>query len=109
MAKLSTTAIALARLTGRKAGQNRTVQAAVNAGQVTAKQTGRVVRVLWLEITGLLFVAVALSCVGAAFREYHKYTSGQIGPGRYRLAIVFAIVFAWFGLTSFWRARRRVD
>ena len=43
-----------------------------NAGSVTVRNVGRVLHVLWLEVTGLLFLLLA--CVGgaAAVREYHR-------------------------------------
>jgi hypothetical protein len=41
-------------------------------------------------------------------REYQKYASGRAaGPGRLALAICFTVSFTWFGLTSFWRVKKR--
>lgn len=63
---------------------------------------------LWLEVTGFTFLV--LSGVGAlaGLREYAKYQDGRaLGPGRLILAACFTISFAWFGLSSFWRARKK--
>jgi len=41
-------------------------------------------------------------------REYGKYESGHAtGPGRLVLAICFTISFTWFGVSSFWRVKRK--
>jgi hypothetical protein len=81
------------------------VRAFYNAGHVTASNVGRVVHVLWLEVAGLLFLLLALVGAGAAIREYRHGTNS--GSGKMLLAASFAVIFAYFGASSFWRARRR--
>jgi len=74
----------------------------------TAHSCGRVLHQLWLEVTGFTFLAMAAVGAMAGVREYGKYQSGHAnGPGRLLLAICFTISFAWFGLTSFWRVKRK--
>ncbi|MGA7568326.1 MAG: hypothetical protein WBW53_19895 [Terriglobales bacterium] len=69
---------------------------------------GRVLHQLWLEVTGFTFLALAAFGAIAGFREFGKYQSGHAaGPGRLLLAICFTASFAWFGLSSFWRIKRR--
>jgi hypothetical protein len=83
----------------------RAVLAAVRA---TAKSFGQVLHQLWLEVTGFTFLAMAAVGAMAGVREYSKYHAGQAsGPGRLLLAAAFTISFAWFGLSSFWRVRRK--
>jgi hypothetical protein len=61
-----------------------------------------------LEVTGFVFLAMAAVGAMAGVREYGKYQSGHAnGPGRLLLAIGFTISFTWFGLSSFWRVRRK--
>jgi hypothetical protein len=43
----------------------------------------------------------------AASREYARYEAGKTGPGRVLLAICFCATFAYFGLSSFWRVKRK--
>src|SRR5258708_3214410 len=82
----------------------RAVLAAVRA---TARSFGQVLHQLWLEVTGFTFLAIAGIGAMAGFREYSKYQSGHAaGPGRLVLAICFTVSFTWFGLSSFWRARK---
>jgi hypothetical protein len=50
---------------------------------------------------------MSLSFAAASVKEYGKYHAGQVGGGRVGLAIFFAVIFAWFGLSSFWRVRRK--
>ena len=82
---------------------------AVLAGiRQTAHSFGRVLHQLWLEVTGFTFLAMAGVGAMAGMREYGKYQSGHAtGPGRLALAICFTVSFTWFGLSSFWRVKRR--
>ena len=76
--------------------------------RATARSFGRVLHQLWLEVTGFTFLAMAAVGALAGVREYAKYQSGHSsGPGRLVLAICFTVSFAWFGLSSFWRVRRK--
>src|SRR6266852_4150620 len=44
----------------------------------------------------------------AGMREYGKYQSGHAaGPGRLVLAVCFTVSFIWFGVSSFWRVKKR--
>ena len=98
---------AFLRVAGRKSGENRWVRALYRAGQVTFSTAGRVLHVLWLEVTGLLFLALAVVGAGAAVRHYRSYAAGIEGPGKFLLAVAFALLFGYFGVSSFWRSRRR--
>jgi hypothetical protein len=82
---------------------------AVLAGtQAIARSFGRVLHQLWLEVTGFTFLAIAGIGALAGMREYGKYQSGHAaGPGRLVLAVCFTVSFIWFGLSSFWRVKRR--
>ena len=91
----------------QKAGRNRWTSAAYSAVRATMRSFGRVAHQLWLEVTGLIFLMMALSFTAGAVREYGKYHAGQIGPGRLAIAACCAATFGWFGLSSFWRARRK--
>ena len=83
------------------------VTAAWGAVRTTARSFGHVMHVLWLEVTGVIFLIMALSFGGATVKEYGKYHAGQVGPGRMGAALLFTVAFAWFGLSSFWRVRRK--
>jgi hypothetical protein len=98
---------AFLRVAGRKSGENRWVRAFYRAGTVTFRSIARVLHVLWLEVAGLLFLFLAVVGGGAAIRQYHRYQTGSSGVGKVVLAGAFALVFAYFGLSSFWRSRRK--
>jgi len=90
------------------AERSRTGRAIVAAVFATSHSFGRVAHQLWLEVTGFTFLVMAAVGAMAGVREYEKYQAGHAtGPGRLALAICFTISFAWFGVTSFWRVRRR--
>jgi hypothetical protein len=40
-------------------------------------------------------------------KEYGKYHAGRAGPGRVAVAICFTVAFGWFGVSSFWRVKRK--
>jgi hypothetical protein len=97
----------VARVAGRQAGKNRLFNAAWRGLRVTTSHFVRILGILWLEVTG--FVFLCLSGIGglALAREYAKYQAGTVGSGRVILAVCFTVTFAWFGVSSFWRARRK--
>ena len=98
---------ALLRVAGRQTGKSRLVRACYNAASATTRSLKRVVHVLWLEVTGLLFLLFAMVGAGAAMREYHRHVAGTAGPGKMLLAAFFAVLFTYFGVSSFWRSRKR--
>ncbi len=95
------------RIAVRQLGGSRWGKATWNAVCATASSLGHAARVLFLQITGLFFISFSVIGGLAAASEYRAYSAGQIGPERTVLALVFAAVFAWFGITSFWRAARK--
>jgi hypothetical protein len=97
----------VARVAGQQAGKSRTVNAVMSAARATARSFAHVLHQLWLEVTGVVFLLLSVSFGGAAVKEYGKYHAGQAGLGRVAVALCFTLTFAWFGLSSFWRVRRK--
>jgi hypothetical protein len=97
----------LARVAAQQANRSRTVQAILRGARTTAASFGRVLRQLWLEVTGFVFLALAGIGGLAGARAYARYQAGKSGPGRLVTAICFCLTFAYFGLSSFWRVRRK--
>jgi len=62
---------------------------------------------LWLEVTGVIFLLMALSGGAAMVREYVKYSASHLNGTRVVIALAFTLTFAWFGVSSFWRVRRK--
>jgi hypothetical protein len=88
--------------------RSRTGQALLAGLRATARSFGRVLHQLWLEVTGFTFLAIAGIGALAGMREYGKYQSGHAaGPGRLVLAVCFTVSFIWFGVSSFWRVKKR--
>jgi hypothetical protein len=88
--------------------RNRTGAAMLAGIRATGRSFGRVLHQLWLEVTGFTFLALAGVGAMAGIREYGKYQSGHAtGPARLLLAVCFTVSFTWFGLSSFWRVKRR--
>lgn len=104
---LSTQGRAILRVAGTRTGKNRWVRAAYNGASVTLGHVSRVLHVLWLELTGLMFLLFALVGAAAAVREYHRHTGGTGWNAKVLLAASIAVMFTYFGLSSFWRSRRR--
>ena len=97
----------LARVAARQAGRYRTFGALMKAGRTTATHFARILGQLWLEVTGFVFLAMAGIGGIALSREFAKYQAGKAGPGRVAIAACFCLVFGYFGLSSFWRVRRK--
>ena len=95
------------RIAGQQVRRSRTFGAVLQAGRATASHFGRVLGQLWLEVTGFVFLALAGIGVIAFFREYAKYQAGHAPSSRAVLAVCFAGLFGWFGVSSFWRVRKR--
>ncbi len=88
--------------------RSRTGAALLKGIEASARSIGRALHQLWLEVTGFTFLVIAGIGIITGLREYNKFHAGQAaGPGRLILAIAFTLSFAWFGLSSFWRIRRR--
>ena len=98
---------AVLRVAGRKTGENRLVRAFYRAGRVTVSSVGHVVHALWLEVTGFLFLALAVIGGAATAREYHRYLAGTMTRGKVVMAAGFTLLFLYFGVNSFWNARRK--
>ncbi|MGH9529011.1 MAG: hypothetical protein ACRD2S_03730 [Terriglobales bacterium] len=96
-----------ARILGKQLRRTRTFDAMLKGGRATAVHFGRIFHQLWLEVTG--FVFLALSAIGALalVHEWTKYEAAKTNSSRIVLAICFTAVFGWFGLTSFWRVRKK--
>jgi hypothetical protein len=97
----------VARVTRDQAGRSRTLRAILGAVRTTAHSFAHVLHLLWLEVTGTFFLAMAFIGGVAFFREYSKYSAGHATAGRVAIAICFTLTFAWFGLSSFWKVRRK--
>ena len=98
---------AVLRVAGTKTGENRVLRALYRAGSVTTQSVGRVLHVLWLEVTGLFFLGLAFVCGAAAVREHHRQLAGTGSVGKMLLAWGVAVLFGYFGISSFWRSRKR--
>jgi hypothetical protein len=97
----------VARVATQQAGRSRIVRAGTQAAATTGRAFGRVLHQLWLEVTGVIFLIMALSFGGAAVKEYGKYHAGQTGVGHVAIAICATVTFAWFGISSFVRVKRK--
>lgn len=98
----------IVRVLAQQVSRSRTGSAILKGIMATARSFGHVLHQLWLEVTGFTFLAIAGIGAMTGFKEYAKLQAGQVtGHGRLILAICFTLSFAWFGLSSFWRVRRR--
>ena len=91
---------------GRAVGRTRWLRAIFEVLARTLRSVGRAVRALFLETMGLFFCLFALIGGVAAYREYRAFSAGQAGMERPAVAIAFTLVFGYFAVTSFLRARR---
>ena len=97
----------VARVASRQAGRSRVIRAAGQAATATGRAFGRVLHQLWLEVVGVIFLIMALSFGGATVKDYGKFHAGQAGLGRVAIAVCATVTFAWFGISSFVRVKRK--
>ncbi len=95
------------RVAAGAARRSRLLGAAWSGIRATALSLGRVVHRIWLEITGVFFLIFALAGGLAAWREYPIYRAGHADLLHLLAPALFSALFAWFGLSSFWRANRK--
>jgi len=62
----------------------------------------RPLHILWNQMIGFIFIVLALIPIPSAIRSFGKDGSAV----RLSLTIPFVLIMAWFGITSFWRARK---
>ena len=96
-----------ARVVTQQAGRTRLGAALWSGARAASSSFARVFHVLWLEVTGFVFFVLALLGGTAAFREYHKIGADPVNMNKVWAAGVLTLVFVYFGVTSFWRARKR--
>jgi len=97
----------VAKVAGQQVGRSRTYNAFTNAARTTWRSFSRAGHQLWLEVTGSIFLTMAAFGGFAGIHEYREYAAGRAPAGRVALAACFTLTFAWFGLTSFWKVRRK--
>jgi len=97
----------VARVARDQAGRSRTLSAIMSGARTTLRSFWHAIHQLWLEVTGTLFLFIAAFGAIALFREYTKYQAGHTTASRLAVVVCFTVTFAWFGLSSFWRVRRK--
>jgi hypothetical protein len=105
--KLGIAARVAGRVISQHARDSRSIAAVTRGARATASHCGRILGQLWLEVTGFVFLTLAGIGVIAFFREYAKYQAGHATSSRAVLAVCFAGLFGWFGVSSFWRVRKK--
>jgi hypothetical protein len=97
---------AASRVAGRYAGRSRTLSAVRNAISTVVRSLARAFHRLWHEVMGSIFFVFSLVGGLAVYREYRKYSLQTPHPSASHLiaAGVFALVFLYFSISSFWRA-----
>jgi putative exporter of polyketide antibiotics len=96
-----------ARIAGKQVKQSRTYGAAMSGIRTAFSHFAGVARQLWHEVTGFIFLVFAIAGGAALVKEYAAYHAGKAASSRVAAAAGFTLMFAWFGATSFLRARKK--
>jgi len=105
--KIGLVARVATRVAARQAGRSRRLSAIGRASRITLSHFSRVLGLLWLQVTGFFFLALALLGGVALADEYPKYQAGKVSGARLLLAAAFMLLFVYFGVSSFWRVRKK--
>lgn len=88
--------------------QNRNVARGLFSGaRVFWGNLRHVTGLLFLEVTGAIFLFFGLGISAKAWSEYQAHRAGAQNTQRMELAIALAVMFLYFGISSFWRSRRK--
>lgn len=96
-----------ARIATEQVRRTRTYGAAMSGIRATLQHFAATLRQLWLEVTGFVFLAFATVGAAALVKEYFAYHAGKATPSKVAAAAVFTLMFGWFGVSSFFRARNK--
>ena len=96
-----------ARIATAQVKRSRTYGAVRGGVRAAMRHFAGVAHQLWLEITGFVFLIFALVGLAALVREYSSFHAGKGTGSHVAAALGFTVVFGWFGVSSFWRARRK--
>ncbi len=66
----------------------------------------RPMRVLWHEVIGFIFIVLAIIFGSSAIRNYHLLQTEEISILRLAASFFLPALMAYFGITSFLRARK---
>jgi hypothetical protein len=91
----------------QQAGRSRTLGAVMTGARTTLRSFSHALHQLWLEVPGPIFLLMAVFGSADLVHEYIKYHAGNAPASRVMVAICFTLAFAWFGVSSFWRTRRK--
>lgn len=64
------------------------------------------VHALWNQVIGFLFVMLAVIPIPSIVRNYRDVDKDPNSFGRLVIASLFVLLMAWFGITSFLKARK---
>ena len=92
---------AAGRLSSDKALRKRLLRAGVSGISATLSSVGGVLRRLWHEITGFLFICLAVIGGAEVWRKWNTHETEKLA-----VAGAFAVMFGYFGISSFFRARK---
>jgi hypothetical protein len=62
--------------------------------------------ILWNEVIGFVFIVLAVAMTPSAWRSYRALEADSSNFFRLAVTVAFSITMAWFGVTSFLKARR---
>ncbi len=85
--------------------RNRLVCAVFSGAKTMVVSFLRVLYVLWLQVTGVIFAVLTFSAATALIKQYHMGTMAT-DRQRFWVTLVAGVVCGWFTLVSFVRASR---
>jgi hypothetical protein len=92
---------AAGKLSSDKALRKRLLRAGFSGAAATLGSVGRVLRKLWHEVTGFLFICLAVIGGAQVWRKWNSHETEKLA-----VAAVFAVMFLYFGVSSFWWAKK---
>lgn len=66
----------------------------------------RPMRVLWNEVIGFVFLSITFIVAVNLWRTWRQFNGSPDDILKIIITSIFGLIFMYFGVTSFWRARR---
>jgi len=63
-------------------------------------------RILWNEVVGFLFIVMGIIALPSVWRTFRQFETGEASILRVLMPLALAALLLYFGISSFWRARR---
>jgi hypothetical protein len=86
--------------------RNRYFRGGITAAGSTARATAKVGRILWYQVFGVVCALFSIEFGDQLWKAYQRRATLENANAMMGALALVLLIFLWFTVTSFWRARR---